>query len=182
MRLRQHRCRTSSRYYHFSLIFIQSTGWRKQRCEVKTVVACQTRSTRQYCFTCIASREERLRGLRCGDNHHRDSSMKSCRFDRESFRFCRRRCQRLISPRPRSAHPLRRRRAITESLLDREDPSPGRRGLTLDWWLRNRDGPAPRAPQACHCHEMTAAREFSFQAASHESNARGRGVSGGSTA
>lgn len=79
---------------------------------------------------------------------------------------------------------LRRRRAITESRVDRGDPSPGRRGLTHGGRLCNRDGPAPRAPQACHCHETTttAAREFSFQAASHGSNARGRGVSGGSTA
>lgn len=136
-------------------------------------MACRTWRV-QYCFTCIAVRGGTT--SQCGD----DPSMKFRRLDPGTVRFCQRRSQRLLSPRPRSVHPLRRRRAITESRSDREEPS--RRGPTLDRGLCNRDGPAPRAPQACHCHETTTAREFSFQAASHGSNARGRGVSGGSTA
>jgi len=141
---------------------------------------CDTVHAPVYCFTYIACRGETT--SQCGDDRHQDSSMKFRKLDLGTIRFCDRRSQRLLSSRPQSMHPLRRRRAITESRLDREDSSPGRRGLTLDWRLCNRDRPAPRALQACHCHETTAPREFSFQAASHKSNARGRGVSGGSTA
>lgn len=57
MRLRQHRCRTSSRYYHFSLIFIQSTGWRKQRCEVKWRVRRGPRASIALCVLLLEKKD-----------------------------------------------------------------------------------------------------------------------------
>lgn len=66
------------------------------------------------------------------DDRHRGSSTKFRRLDLRTVRVSRWRSQRLISPRPRSAHPLRWRCAITESSSDREDPLPGHRRLTLD--------------------------------------------------